>query len=103
MAKESIKYFLQIGMSVVIDETNCSIISRANIIDCIQEAINPSHITAVVMPQLDKIESLKRKNQLETNYGYTVEQWEKVWERKNSKYSKPQEYEGFDIIEYIGE
>jgi len=103
MSKEAIKYSLQTGWNVIIDETNVSVISRAILIDLIQESVRDCIIKAVEMPLLTKTESLLRKARPDTNYGYSIEVWEVVWERKNSKYVEPHEYEGFDEVILIRE
>lgn len=102
-SKFAIKYLLRKGINVIVDETNCSIIARANLIEWIRECTEDCIIMAVVMPRVSKEESLRRKALPENSYGYDIETWEKIWERKNIKYVEPHVYEDIDAIVHIGE
>ena len=95
ITKKIIKELLQINRKIIIDETNMDVITRADLIECVYEA---ERIQAVVMPVISKEISMKRKSLIETNYGYSVNVWEDIWERKNSLYVEPSINEGFDCV-----
>ena len=95
VAKEMISDLLDDEINIIVDETNVDAVQRADIIELIWDDVKT---IAVVMPVIDKNESMLRKSKPETDYGYSIKTWEGVWERKNGKYVEPHEYEGFDEI-----
>ncbi len=96
LSKTAIQRLLSSDKNIIIDETNMDILTRADLVDIVESYTN--NITAVVMPTISKEISMVRKSLKETNYGYAVSVWEEIWERKSSKYIKPDKYEGFDYI-----
>lgn len=84
-----------LNFNIVIDETNMSKKDREHYIE-----VGKAHrynITAVMLPELSKKESVKRR--LQSNHGTTPKSvWEKVWKRKYKEYEEPSKEEGFNII-----
>ena len=100
VAKEMIEELQDKDINIIVDETNIDVIQRAAIVRLIWGNIET---IAVVMPVIDKNESMLRKSKPETDYGYSIKTWEEVWERKNGKYVEPTKEEGFDEIILVEE
>jgi len=87
--------FLQLGESIVFDETNMSIESRENILTLAKKY--GYQTIAYVTPKIDKETSIKRR--LKDNHGNNSKKvWEEVWERFNIAYEEPSWEEGFGAV-----
>ncbi len=95
MSKFIIKNLLSLDKNIIVDETNCDVITRSYVTGLFDKS---DIITAIVMPVLSKQRSMIRKSYADANYGYPPSVWREIWERKNSKYVKPDKHEGFDYI-----
>ncbi len=99
-AEEMIRNLLGYSINVIADETNENASSRLAIINMAPVGIE---VTAVCMPFVDRLESLKRKSNPDANYGYERETWDEIWCRKNNAFVAPSLDEGFDKILYVGD
>jgi predicted kinase len=95
---EMIEGLLDRGVNVIVDETNGDVLSRRNIFDVTWPDID---VTAVCMPFVPRLESLKRKSNPDANYGTSQEVWDIVWRKKNDQFVIPTVDEGFDEILYV--
>jgi len=92
--------FLDLGVNIVVDETNVTVEGRAVII---KEAKQRGYtVKCIVMKKLSKELSVDRR--MTNPHDCPVrEVWEEVWEKFDSMYVAPLEDEGFDLVEtYMG-
>lgn len=84
-----------LNFNIVIDETNMPKKDREHYIE-----VGKAHrynITALILPELSKKESVKRR--LQNNHGDTPKSvWVEVWKRKHKEYEEPTKEEGFNEI-----
>ncbi len=99
LSNDMIYDLLTCDVNVIVDETNEDVFSRQNILELVASSVET---TAVCMPFVDRLESLKRKSNPDANYGYGRETWGEVWRRKNDAFVAPSLDEGFDKILYAG-
>jgi len=100
IAKYALKLISDFGYSIVIDETNMSLYIRNWHFSVIKGKGYTT--TAIVMPQLSKKESVKRR--MQSNHGNNDAQvWGDVWDRFNRAYVEPSEDEGFSKIIHLKE
>lgn len=95
VAIDTLKYLLDKGYSIAIDETNMSKEKRQ---EYLNHVIHFRYVrTALLLPKISKEESVRRR--LGSNHGDTSKEvWEDVWEIKNNEYEEPTYDEGFHNI-----
>lgn len=98
LSNDMIYNLLTCDVNVIVDETNGDVASRQNILELVFSGVET---TAVCMPFVDRLESLKRKSNPDANYGYDRETWDEVWRNKNGAFVAPSLDEGFDKILYV--
>jgi len=96
--KYLLRKFLDLGVNIVIDETNVTARSR-RVLD-VEAKQGGYKVICIVMPRLSKKDSVDRRMQNPHDCpDRTV--WEGVWGRFNDKYEEPKYSEGFDEINFI--
>ncbi len=97
--KEMIRSLIRNSVNVIVDETNEDVLSRRSILDLVPPGVET---TAVCMAFVPKEESLRRKSNVDANYGYGSKVWCDVWDKKKAQSTEPTTDEGFDKLLYIG-
>jgi len=93
--KKIVIEFMKLGVNLVIDEVHATEHLRKMHIDLAKKY--GYHITAYVMPRLDKKTSVDRR--MTNPHGQPDRiSWEVVWEGFDSRYEEPTKEEGFDKI-----
>lgn len=92
-----IQIFMELGESIVIDETNLLRRIRFNYL-ALADQFNYKK-KAVVLPYLSKEESVKRK--MQNPHDTKQEKWEELWEKFDSIIEFPTVEEGFNSVEYL--
>ena len=96
--KYALKLLADVGYDIVIDETNMSRYIRNWHFSVLKG--RGYNIIALVMPQISKEESIKRR--LMDNHGDTDAQvWGDIWDRFNRVYVEPSKDEGFSKIIHL--
>ena len=100
IGKYALKLLSDVGYDIGIDETNMSRYVRNWHFSVTK---NKAYTyTAIVMPELSKVESVKRR--MRDNHGYNdCLVWGDVWERFNKGYVEPSKDEGFSKIIHLKE
>lgn len=88
--------FLDMGLNIVIDETNINKNTRAPYI--INGQLYKYKITAVVTPKASLKLTLKRRMKDKNHGNQPAEVWGEVFTKKQKAYEKPTKKEGFDEV-----
>lgn len=89
---------MQTKVNIVLDEVNVSVRLRYPIISAAKSA--GYHVKAVVMPYVERDESVARR--MQSPHGdFTAEEWGKIWDVFNETFQLPRIEEGIDEIEQV--
>jgi predicted kinase len=82
------------GVDLIVDEVSINKKMRERYIKCAKEY--DYKISAIIMPKLSMEESIKRR--MNDPRGFHEKVWERVWNKFDDAYEKPEKHEGFDEI-----